>query len=397
MSNPFNILLVSRKKEVLDALEQLLSEGDIVHPRRKLILNGHVDPLHAVDEMPDLLILHLSQSWREELEAIIARRPERRPALIVVGASTDANVMRLAMQAGARDLLTNPIAKADLFDAIAHVARERPTAAHGAEGTIAAFINAKGGSGATLLASNVAHIMAAESKQRVALFDLDLQFGAAPLYLDLFPKRGLMQALENLGTLDEVALQGYFIRHASGLDVMSHGVEDPLMAVEPTASAIRELLDVALLSHERLIIDLPRRVDAVTTATLERANQVVLVLQQSVTALRDAARLLQWLRADLRLSKDQLVVVVNRFEKHAPVSIDDVRKTLNCDDPVLVPNDFKTVSECINSGTPLLNYARGSAITKAIMGLETRLGGASAKARSGGFGKVFSGLLGGRS
>lgn len=395
MSSKLDILVVSRKQEALDSLEQILREGG-TEPRRKLVINGHIDPLYGVDPLPDLLVLHISHLWREELEAIISRRPERRPALIVVGASSDAEIMRLAMRAGAIDLLTNPLVTADLLDAVKRVVHERPGAVTHSTGQISAFMNAKGGSGATLLAVNVAHILATQSKQRVALFDLDMQFGTAPLYLDMYPKRGIAQALDNLRSLDELALQGYFSKHASGLDVISHGLEDKIMTHEIGAAEINQLLDIAARSHDHLVIDLPRRIDSMTVAAMQRANRVVLVVQQSVTALRDAARLLSWIRMELGLSKEQLCIVVNRYEKNAPISVDDIRKTLSCDETILIPNDFQSVSECTNSGTPLLNYARNAAITKALMALETRLGGQSAKASGSGLARVFSGLLGGR-
>ena len=54
-----------------------------------------------------------------------------------------------------------------------------------------------------------------------------------------------------------------------------------------SAAAADQLLDWQLRSHDHVIIDLPRRVDAMTAAVMARANQVVLVVQQSVTALRD--------------------------------------------------------------------------------------------------------------
>jgi pilus assembly protein CpaE len=397
MSHSLNILLVSRRKEMLDHLERIL-HADNFAPRRQLNSNGHVDPLYGVDALPDLVVLHLSHLWREELEAIAARPLERRPALIVVGAASDVNVMRLAMQAGARDLLPHPFAEADLLQAIQRTLEERPRKAKvSAPGKISVFMNAKGGCGATLLACNVAHVLAAKSKQRTALLDLDLQFGAAPLYLDLYPKRGIAQALDNLTGLDEVALEGYFARHASGLNVLSHGADEPLAPGAISSAAVNQLLDVTLRNHEQVVVDLPRCVDAVTTTVMQRAHQIVLVLQQSVTGVRDATRLVQWLRADVGVGKDQLCVVVNRYEKDAAVAVDDIQKTLACNTPTLVPNDFKSVSECINSGTALLDYAGNAAITRAVMALETRLGGTSAQTRPGMIARTFSTLLPGRS
>jgi pilus assembly protein CpaE len=395
MNHSIDVLLVSRKKEALDTLEQHL-RGAGVSARRQMNSNGHVDPLHNVEKLPDVLILHLSHLWREELEAVAARHVERRIVLIVVGASSDMGMMRLAMQAGARDLLPEPVVRTDLLAALERVKRERQTQAQSVQGTMAAFVNAQGGCGATLLACNVAHMLAAESKKRTALLDLGLQFGAAPLYLDLFPQRGVWQAVENLDGLDEVALEGYFARHASGLHVLSHGTDEPVEARELSPAAVERLLDVAQRGHDHLIVDLPRRVDGVLATVVPRSHQVVVVLQQSVTALRDATRLLQWLRTEGAVARDRLCVVVNRYDKGAQISAADIQKGLSCDDPVLVPNDFRMVSECINSGTPLLDHARGAAITKAVMSLETRLGGASARPRSGVLARTFSNLLGGR-
>lgn len=396
MTHSLHILLVSRRKDVLDYLEQTLVAADFA-PSRQLNSNGHVDPLYGVEATPELVVLHLSHLWREELEAVAARPPERRPALIVMGAASDMNVMRLAMQAGARDLIPDPLNKADLLQAIQRTLEERrrPTPVTG--GRISVFMNAQGGCGATMLACNVAHVLAARSKQHTALLDLDLQFGAAPLYLDLYPKRGIAQALENLTDLDEVALDGYFAKHASGLNVLSHGADEVLATSTISAASVSQLLEVTLRTHEHVIVDMPRCVDAVTTAVMQRAHQIVIVLQQSVTAVRDATRLMQWLRSELGVSKDQLYVVINRHEKGSDVTAEDVQKTLACNDPALVPNDFKTVSECINSGTALLDYAGGASITRAVMALETRLGGVSAQPRSGVIARTFSSLIPGRS
>ncbi|WP_129777860.1 AAA family ATPase [Peristeroidobacter soli] len=395
MTHTLDILLVSRRKDVLDYLEQMLLAAGFT-PARRLNSNGHVDPLHDVDALPDLIVLHLSHLWREELEAIAARSPDRRPALIVVGPANDMNVMRLAMQAGARDLIPDPLNENDLLRAIekAHEERRRPTPVAG--GRISVFMNAKGGCGATLLACNVAHVLAAKSKRRTALLDLDLQFGAAPLYLDLYPKHGIAQALENLTHLDEVALDGYFAKHASGVSVLSHGADEPLAPGTISAAGVSRLLEVTLRSHEHVVVDMPRCVDAATTAVMQRASQIVIVLQQSVTAVRDATRLMQWLRSDVGAVKDQLCVVINRYEKGAEIGIADIQRTLACGDPALVPNDFKTVSECINSGTPLLDYAGNAPITRAVMTLETRLGGSSAQVRSGVIARTFSSLMPGR-
>src|SRR5512146_2502999 len=257
------VLLVSRRKDALDSLEDLLHKYPGIRIERKLVVNGHVDPLHGITNPPDALVLHLGQNWQAELESLAARPADRRPPLVVVGSTSDTNAMRLAMQAGARDLLPQPLVEADLVAALARIERDQKAALSRHEGAITAFMNAKGGCGATFLACNVAHALAARSHKRAALIDLDLQFGTVPLYFDLFPKRGLLQALENLEGLDETALDGYLSRHASGLGILGHAAEDALPLGNISAELVQNLLTLIARSHENVVVDLPRRIDPV--------------------------------------------------------------------------------------------------------------------------------------
>ncbi len=194
-----------------------------------------------------------------------------------------------------------------------------------------------------------------------------------------------------------MALDGYFTKHASGLNVLSHAVGDPVNVASLPAAVADQLISVAARNHDHLIIDLPRRAEPMTAAVISRAHQVVVVLQQSVTALRDAARLLQWLRGDLGVTRDQLSIVLNRYEKRAQVTLEDVQKALGGDNPpVLVPNDFQSASECVNTGTPLLTYARSAAITRAVLDLQARLSGSSTQSAGSLLARTWSSFVSGR-
>jgi pilus assembly protein CpaE len=387
------VLLVSRRKDTLDSLAALLRKYPGVQIERKLVVNGHVDPLHGVSVPPDALVLHLSDTWRAELESLAACPADRRPPLIVVGSNNDTAAMRLAMQAGARDLLPLPLVEADLLAALGRIERDHRTVSAGRESYITAFINAKGGCGATFLACNAGHALAVNSRKRVALIDLDLQFGAIPLYFDLFPKRGLLQALENLEGLDETALDGYMVRHASSLAILGNAAEDALPLASIPAERVNMLLDIIVGGYDHTLIDLPRRIDPIAIRVLERAQHIVLVVQQSVTVLRDATRLMSCLRRDLGIVADRVTVVVNRYQKDGAVSLEDVRNTLACGEITVIPNDFRSVSECIATGQPLLAHARSASITKAVTALATKLGGGAAATAPGLLARALSNLI----
>lgn len=386
------VLLVSRRKDTLDQLNALLRRYPGVQIERKLVVNGHVDPLHDIATPPDALVLHLGETWRAELESLASRPADRRPPLVVLGSTGDTAAMRLAMQAGARDLLPLPLVEADLIDALARIDRDQRAVASAHETAITAFINAKGGCGGTFLACNVAHALTTLSRKRVALVDLDLQFGAVPVYFDLFPKRGVLQALENLEGLDETALEGYLVRHASGLGILGQAAEDTVPLGGAAPQPLQSLLNIVCRAHDQVVVDLPRRIDPVVVRAIEAAQHVVLVVQQSVTVLRDASRLMQCLRRDLAVSSERIVTVVNRYEKNAAISPDDIRKTLACDELLIVPNDYRAASQCIAAGRPLLEHSRTSPLAKAIVALEKRVGGDVGAAHHGLLARTFSGL-----
>lgn len=387
------VLLVSRRKETLDSLEVPLRKYPGVRIERKLVVNGHVDPLHGVTTLPDALVLHLGETWRAELESLAAMPADRRPPLIAVGSNNDTAAMRLAMQAGARDVLPLPLVEADLIAALSRIHRDHRAVTAGREGSVTAFINAKGGCGATFLACNLAHALALEARNRVALVDLDVQFGTVPLYFDLFPKRGLLQALENLDGMDATALEGYVIRHSSGLAVLGQATQDTLPLASISAERVNELLNVFVRSHDHTLIDLPRRIDPIAVRIIERAQHVVLVVQQAVTVLRDASRMMGCLRRDLGIGADRIAVVVNRYQKDSAISLDDVRSTLACGEVTAIPNDFRSVSECISAGQPLLTQVRSAAITKAVGALASKLGGQAPEESRGLISRALSNLI----
>ena len=232
----------------------------------------------------------VSENWEEELNALSARPAAGRPPVLVVGPGTDIRMLRHAMQAGARDFLTQPVAAGELSVALRQIAREQSRSGASATSRLTAVINAKGGSGATLVACNLAHVMATVAQLRVAVVDLDLQFGTLPLYLDLTPTHGVLQTLISADSLDTVALEACMAKHQSGLHVLGPVPNELVLPGEISAHNVERLLGVAALAYEHVVVDLPRHFDQVTLTVMERADQVVLIMQQSVTHVRGAKR-----------------------------------------------------------------------------------------------------------
>lgn len=361
------ILVASREKEAVEAVRDILDQAGEWQITGRHISNGHVDPLYGLTEMPDALVLKVSAAWNEELEAVSSRHTDQRPPLIVIAGESDSNSMRMAMRAGARDFLTKPVEPSELIEALRRITED--SAAHQAAGNdhqLVCFLNAKGGSGASLLACNVGCQMAATTDLKIALMDLDLQFGSLSAYLDLEPRSSILHALEEVENLDDVALTGFMDRHESGLQLLPSVPENQPLGRQIPSVRLDQLINVACGGFDRVFVDVPRWIDDATATVLERSDKIVLVLQQSIAHIRDAKRMMSMLQRELAIPANRMLVVVNRYTKNAPVMLADVEESLQVSAPVLIPNDYKNVSACINYGRSLHDYAPKAAITHAV-------------------------------
>ncbi|MCY1561912.1 hypothetical protein D9M68_992350 [compost metagenome] len=118
------------------------------------------------------------------------------------------------------------------------------------------------------------------------------------------------------------------------------------------------------------------------------------VVQQSLSHLKDANRLVRILRDDLGVQGNRLQVVVNRYNKTAPVTLKDIAETLRCSDLQKLPNDYAVVSESQNTGVPLALHSPRSPVALAMRELSQELLGTEA-ARQGLLKRTFGRLFGG--
>lgn len=391
MVSRIKILVASRSEAAADAVTAKLRDHGRFSVNTRVIVNGHADPLHDVHPRPDLLLLHYVPGYGE-LEHLATLSPNQRVGLLVFGPAGDANAMRLAMRAGASDYLPEPLNEADLLHSLEHVAEELSQKS-GDPGKLVTVINSKGGSGASFVASNLACGLAKDESRRTALMDLDLQFGGLARYLDLTPERGVAEALDSIGEMDQAAAEAFVTPHVSGLKLLA-APSDRLMQQHIAPEQVDLLLQVFLQHNDFVVADLPRRIDDCSTTVLERSDCILLVVQQTLAHMNGAAKLLHVICSELGMHRDCVEVVVNRFAKNSIIELDDVRRTLRVDDVHLIPNQYKLVSDSIDTGNPVIQSAKGSVVAKALRDLTVRISGSDNGVRRGFLGRTVTNLFG---
>ena len=246
---------------------------------------------------------------------------------------------------------------------------------HDGSGRMVVVLNAKGGSGATFIASNLAHLSPTLGGEETAIVDMDFQYASLPHYLDVKPKRGLLEALANADEIDETAIGAYAVKHDSGLQVFAP-MPDAQSAVDfNLADRMPKLLDIIKQRYDKVVIDLPRHLDEVSARVPQSADEVLLVMQQSLPAVHDAGRLKTVLVKELEIPEHHITVVVNRYTKNSTLDLDDLSKALDDEHLALIPNQYKLVAQSLDMGEPVVEQAPTSTVAKALVGLQGRVMG----------------------
>ncbi|HBX56580.1 AAA family ATPase [Pseudomonas sp. UBA2684] len=387
-----HLLISSRDAAALNHLKTVSQRLPSVQVTTRLVSNGHTDPLYGLERMPDLLLLRVSHLWREELVALLQRPAHERPPLLICGPLDEREGIRLAMQAGARDFLPEPVAADELLAALGRMIHETQ-AGQATGGKLIAVMNAKGGSGATLLACNLAHQLSARGGSTL-LLDLDLQFGSVAHCLDVVPAHSHVEVLQQIEEMDSVALRGFCSHFSPTLHVLGGRSGELCLPQDVHLEQLETLLRLARSTYDWVVVDLPRQIDHLTGITLEQADRVYVLVQQSLSHLKDATRLVRIMREELGVQGDRLQVVVNRYDKASPVSLQDIAEALRCTDLQKLPNDYAVVSESQNTGVPLQLHAPRAPVTlgmrelsQALLGTETAEQGLLKRT----FGRLFRG------
>jgi len=367
-----NLLIVGRSREIAESIGALITGNRNFNVQTRILTNGHADPVHGVTTLPDILLLHCSNG-QAELKYLADNGVREQIPLVVCGPVNDTEAMRLAMRAGARDYLPENLPASDLISSLERIRDESSRGQHNPRGKLIVVTNGKGGSGASFVASNLAHSLVVDGGQKVLLMDLDLQFGGLCRYLDLDPKMGIIEALEAVTEMDEISADAYTSEHHSGLKLLAAKSNRDTLPKSISIDRLESLLNVYLSNYDVVVVDAPSHLDAANELFFENADQVLVVVQQFLPNVQNASRMVQLLMKEIGVPKERLAIIVNRFAKNAAIELDDIKTALRVGRIFPVPNQFKLAAEAINAGLPVTDLSSNSALAKSFRRLQARI------------------------
>jgi pilus assembly protein CpaE len=213
-------------------------------------------------------------------------------ALLAVDTTQSVGALRRAIRAGASGFYLWPAEREELASAAARIA---PTAelADGDGAPVIAVYAPRGGVGGTFVAT---HLAAAFAKRdlRCVLIDLDRQFADVSAAIGVSSELDVRTIADLVPLGDEIGgqhVEEVLWEHPAGFSALLAPFE--LLPSRRSGETYRAAIAAARRTCDRIVLDVPRTIDEVSTAGLESADRVLVVLGLDVLSFRDAKRAIQ--------------------------------------------------------------------------------------------------------
>ncbi|MBO8126925.1 MAG: response regulator [Firmicutes bacterium] len=364
--------------------------------------NGKEAVLLAKKLAPDVILMDINMPEIDGItatELISMEIPET--SIIMMSVQGEQEYLRKAMMAGAREYLTKPFSGDELVNTIKRVhqletKRRQQLQSAGPErlreGRIVTIFSAKGGVGKTTIATNLAVALATVGA-RVALVDLDLQFGDVALMLDLVPKRTIADLVEEAELTQEV-VEDYLLGHVSGVQVLA-APQRPEQAELVSEELVQTVLAKLKKSFDYVIVDTAPSFHGTILAALDASERILLLGTLELPSFKNLKLSLETM-ASLQYPEEKIAVVVNRYSTDIGISLAEFEESLGTKVQGKVPSDGRVVVEAVNKGVPFVLSSPKSEITQALYELVKLVGWQAPEqqtvSKTGLFSRLMSGM-----
>ena len=334
------------------------------------------------EAVPDVLVVDQPRADEGELDQL-ERLGQLFPGMsfIVLSGDLSQQFLLQAMRAGVREVLPAMPEAAVLGQALDRIADKLGQQGASA-GRVLAFISCKGGSGSTFLATNLAYALSASGK-RVALIDMNLQFGDASLFVsDTKPLATLSDVANQIHRLDPSFLASSMVAVTPNYGILA-APADPAQASDVQPEHIDAIVKLARRQYDFVVLDVGRSLDPVSIRALDHADTVYPVLQMTLPYIRDGKRLLTVFR-NLDYGKDKIELIVNRHDKNSDIRLRDLEEAFDTIALRTMPNHYDAAAKSVNQGVPVTRLVPDSPLSAALQAMAADLGGTTGAAAPAG-------------
>jgi pilus assembly protein CpaE len=363
-------ILVTLAEHADQRLAEQALEGDA-----SLEVAGYVDHLddwRAFLEQPADIVVVACYGHDDGVTTMVDHAVKHRPdrPVVVMSEASPNGFLRQAFEAGADDVITLPQSSEQVaFTLQKVIARRKGLALPGkATAPLVAVLGPKGGTGKTLVATNLA-VALAQRDANVVLVDLDLQFGDIGLALGLSPEVTMYDLMRAGPPFDHEKLERHLIRHSSGVRVLIAPTR-PDQASAVSIEFLRDIYASLRTMCDAVIVDTPPGFTPEVIATIDASSEVCMVGMLDSLSLKNTKLGLETLDL-MGYDSDRISLLLNRADSRVGITPDDVSTIVGRPPDVSVPSD-REIPRSVNEGTPIVAARPTSGAAKAFRTLADR-------------------------
>src|ERR671935_203342 len=239
------------------------------------------------------------------------------------------------------------------------------------EGQVIFLYSGKGGVGKSLIGANLAVSMAHETKGKVALVDLDLQFGDIGVLLNLDHSQGITDLIENIDHMDQDFIRDIMVDGPYAIKVLLTPIS-PELADLVTVDHVRRIFAELRKMFDYIIVDSSAHLGEINLEVLDHADKVVVITSLSIPAIKNTKLALK-IFDSLSISPERVVLILNKSDAHSEFNKESVEANLRFPIAGQIPNDAKLVINSINRGNPFVTTHPESEISQRIRELVAKI------------------------
>lgn len=337
--------------------------------------NGEEAIFIARESKPDVILMDINMPVVDGIKAteeISLNVPEA--TVIIMSVQGETEYVRKAMNAGARDFLCKPFNVDELSATIIKTynmesKRREKAPAHKTpeilKSHVISIFSTKGGVGKTTIASNLAVSIARSAKKKVALVDLDLQFGDVAIMLNVSVKNTISDLVKEAGQLDATLMEEYLVTHFSGVKVLPAPIK-PEYAEYITAGHVEKIINTLRESYHYIIVDTSASFHESVLTALDMSDRILLVSTLDLPTIKNIKAGLDVMDT-LHYPVEKIHIVLNKASEQYGIKYRDFENTLRRQIWSYIPEDNQTVVTSANKGFPFVMTRTETKVAKAVM------------------------------
>jgi pilus assembly protein CpaE len=299
--------------------------------------------------------------------------------IVLLAETADPSLFDEALDAEVADVVVLPEPAERVAFTIRKAARtavRQAAPAERAQARLLTVFSPKGGTGKTVVSTNLATSIAKYEGLRTLLLDLDLQFGDGAIMLGIEPEQTLHDLVTAPGELDEDKFRGYITHHArSGVDVLAAPLR-PEDGELVTDEKVERLLEVARPIYDVIVVDTSPFFHGPMLSTLDHTDALLLVCSPEVPTLKNVRLGIETLRL-LSFPEERMRLCLNRADADVGMRRPEVEGALGISVDYELPS-VQEVPAAVNRGTPLVLSSPAIEFSRAVRNMSRSLLGRKA-------------------